>query len=308
MNTQTLDALKKQIVPASDQGHQGIIDVPIASRGIISLGDKVVLRTDSSSGIVFDDPSGSGYKITLSVPTLTADRTLALTNSSGTLSPSPAADAANAVVPSGGALVFEGATADAFETSITVEDPTVDRAWRIPNAASTDFVGLTTAQTLTNKTLTAPTITAPVITGAATIGAGAIITTPLFTDFTEVVTGTNVIAAAESGTVFFLNNATGFVSTLPAAAAGLRFTFINTLANTSGNHTIVTNASANIIKGNQNSVAGDAGDTGTGDDTINFVANNSLAGDKVELFCDGTSWFAYAISRVAAGMTFTTAS
>lgn len=124
----------------------------------------------------------------------------------------------------------------------------------------------------------------------------------------EIVTTTNVITAAESGKTFYLNNATGFVSTLPAPALGLRFTFINSLANTSGNHTIVTNASANIFKGNQNSVAGDAGDTGTSDDTINFVANNSLAGDKVELWSDGTSWFAYAISRVAAGMTFTTAS
>lgn len=124
----------------------------------------------------------------------------------------------------------------------------------------------------------------------------------------EIVTTTNVIAATENGRTYYLNNATGFVSTLPAPAIGLHFTFINMTANTSGNHTVVTTSSANIIKGNQNSVAGDAGDSGTGDDTINFVANNSLAGDKVEVFSDGTSWFAYAISRVAAGVTFTTAS
>jgi hypothetical protein len=130
----------------------------------------------------------------------------------------------------------------------------------------------------------------------------------LGTGATENVTTTNVITAAESGKTFFLNNATGFVSTLPAPAAGLEFTFINVTANTSGNHTVVTNSSANIIKGNQNSVAGDAGDTGTSDDTINFVANSSLAGDRVELISDGTSWFAYATSRVAAGITFTTAS
>lgn len=124
----------------------------------------------------------------------------------------------------------------------------------------------------------------------------------------EIVTTTNVITAFENGKTFYLNNATGFVSTLPAPAAGLNFTFINMTANTSGNHTVVTNGSANIIKGNQNSVAGDAGDTGTSDDTISFVANNSLAGDKVEVYSDGTSWHAFAISRVAAGITFTTAS
>ena len=124
----------------------------------------------------------------------------------------------------------------------------------------------------------------------------------------EVVTATNVIAATENGKTFFIDNATGFDSTLPAPALGLRFTFINKTENTSGNHTIVTTSSANIIKGNQNSVAGDAGDFGTADDTISFVANQSIAGDKVELFCDGTSWFAYAISKVAAGITFTQAS
>lgn len=120
-----------------------------------------------------------------------------------------------------------------------------------------------------------------------------------------------VLTAADTGKTYFIDNATGFVAaTLPLAstAAGVNFTFINKTANTSGNHTIVTSASENVLKGNQNDVGGAAGDNGTADDTISFVANQSVAGDKVELFCDGTSWFAYAISRVAAGMTFTQAS
>lgn len=121
-------------------------------------------------------------------------------------------------------------------------------------------------------------------------------------------TTTDSITSADHNGIIFLNNATGYVTTLPAPIAGFHCTVISITANTSGNHTIVTNASANIIKGNQNSVAGDAGDSGTADDTISFVANQSVAGDKVELFSDGTSWFAYAISRVAAGITFTQAS
>lgn len=124
----------------------------------------------------------------------------------------------------------------------------------------------------------------------------------------ETVTTTNVLTAAESGSTYFLDLAAGFVTTLPAPQSGLRFTFIVKTAPTGGNYTVVTNASANIIKGNANSVAGDAGDSGTGDDTINFVANQSVAGDKVEVYSDGTSWFAYAVTRVAAGVTFTTAS
>lgn len=117
----------------------------------------------------------------------------------------------------------------------------------------------------------------------------------------------SITAADHMGTVY-LNNATGFATTLPAPIAGFRCEVINKTANTSGNHTLVTTSSANIIKGNQNSVAGDAGDSGTADDTINFVANQSVAGDRIELRSDGTSWFAYATSRVAAGITFTQAS
>lgn len=124
----------------------------------------------------------------------------------------------------------------------------------------------------------------------------------------ETVITTNVLTAAESGSTFFLDLAAGFVTTLPAPQSGLRFTFIVKTAPTGGNYTVVTNGSSNVIKGNANSVAGDAGDSGTGDDTINFVANQSVAGDKVEVYSDGTSWFAYAVTRVAAGVTFTTAS
>ncbi len=125
---------------------------------------------------------------------------------------------------------------------------------------------------------------------------------------TRTVTGTATITAADHNVVIYIDNATGFVTTLPAPIAGFACEVISKTANTSGNHTIVTASSANVIKGNQNSVAGDAGDSGTADDTISFVANQSVAGDRVELRSDGTSWFAYATSRVAAGITFTQAS
>ena len=121
-------------------------------------------------------------------------------------------------------------------------------------------------------------------------------------------TAATTLTGLDSGKTIFIDNATGFATTLPLPRAGMKFTFINKTANTSGNHTIVTASSANIIAGNQNSVAGDAGDTSTADDTISFVANNSLAGDKVELTTDGVTWFAFVVSRVAAGVTFTQAS
>jgi len=96
-------------------------------------------------------------------------------------------------------IIFEGATADAFETTLTVTDPTADRTITFPDATGTvvlkdttdtltnksislttntvsgtlaefntalsgdDFVSLTGTETLTNKTLTSPTFTSPAL-------------------------------------------------------------------------------------------------------------------------------------------------
>jgi hypothetical protein len=151
-------------------------------------------------------------------------------------------------------------------------------------------VDTTTAQTMTNKSLTAPSIT----------------------QLTEVVTATNVITAAESGSVFFLNSTTEFVSTLPAPAAGLCFEFIIKAAPSGASYTVVTASSANIIKGQVYSVdvnsATDPDFEVTGADTISFVDGKAVAGDRVVLRCDGTNWFAYAFCSVFDGITYTTAS
>ena len=51
-----------------------------------------------------------------------------------------------------GTIIFEGATADDFETTLTATDPTADRTLTLPDATDT-IVGRTTTDTLTNKTL-----------------------------------------------------------------------------------------------------------------------------------------------------------
>lgn len=164
-----------------------------------------------------------------------------------------------------------------------------DNAIIVPEADGDVLAAVALAQTLTNKTLTAPAIT----------------------DLTEVVTATNVLAASESGKTCFLSSATEFVSTLPAPAAGLRFRFIVTAAPSGASYTIVTNSSSNIIKGNvvSSQDAGGNGDSETsGGDTISFVDGVAVAGDMVEVYCDGTNWFAYGVCKTFNAITITTAS
>ena len=64
-------------------------------------------------------------------------------------------------------ITFEGSTDDAFETSLTVTDPTADRTITFPDASGT-VVTTTATQTLTNKTLTNPTINAGTFSGTFT--------------------------------------------------------------------------------------------------------------------------------------------
>jgi hypothetical protein len=121
-------------------------------------------------------------------------------------------------------------------------------------------------------------------------------------------TAAATLTAAQSGTTFFLDATAEFATTLPLPAAGLTYTFIVKTAPSGASYTIVTSASANIIKGQAVNAAGVAGDTGTADDTISFVDGQAVAGDMVTVISDGTSWFAKGFCAVAAGITFTQAS
>lgn len=138
--------------------------------------------------------------------------------------------------------------------------------------------------------------------GAAKFG------TVLCKDAQEIVTSTNAdIAAAESGTTFYLNSATEFVSTLPAPAAGLKYRFVVSAAPSGASYTIVTTSGTDLIHGTAQNSAGTVADStaGTAADTITFVDGVSLKGDWVELHCDGTSWYAVGFSSAAAAITFT---
>ncbi len=130
-----------------------------------------------SGNIIFEGSTANSYETTLTATDATADRTLTLPNESGTILTTAstitptvnsltigstsitlgstastiagltsltattlyagAADAANSVSIGSAGLVFEGSTADGYETTINVVDATADRAINFPNAGGT---------------------------------------------------------------------------------------------------------------------------------------------------------------------------
>jgi|GEM_PF-1881003 len=122
----------------------------------------------------------------------------------------------------------------------------------------------------------------------------------------EVVTATNVILAGENGKTFFLHAADGFQSTLPAPAAGLKFTFIVKTAPTSNGYTIVTNGTTQkILKGLAVIAADAVGDVSAGGTTATFVANQARPGDRIDMICDGANWYMIGYAQKAAALTIT---
>ena len=111
---------------------------------------------------------------------------------------------------------------------------------------------------------------------------------------TETTTAVDTLTAAQCGLTVFLNNATGYATTLPAPVAGCQFRFILVALLTSGNHTIVTNAGADLMIGGCNELEVDTSNDGpidTNGDTFTIVGTAESLGDLIEFISDGTSWY-----------------
>ena len=111
--------------------------------------------TDSS--IVFEGATADAYETTLTVVDPTADRTITFQNGTGTVA--FLSDVTGGATPGNfttitldNNITFEGDTDDAYETTLTVIDPTADRTVSIPNATG-QIVLRDTTDTLTNKTI-----------------------------------------------------------------------------------------------------------------------------------------------------------
>ncbi len=143
--------------------------------------DLTAITTDAhvfTGSIPFEGSTDDDYETTLTVTDPTADRTITLPNLTGTVGTvtgtetwsnktltSPTIDGGTfsgtftgtmditgTVLSGASPLVFEGATADDYETTLAVTDPTADRTVTMPNATDT-IIGRATTDTLTNKTV-----------------------------------------------------------------------------------------------------------------------------------------------------------
>ena len=121
-------------------------------------------------------------------------------------------------------ITFEGTTADAYETLLTVVDPTQDNTITLPNTSGTlDIIDAT--QTLTNKTLTTATLGSNLaaggykITGLGTPTASTDAVTKTYADANVAAAATSAASAATSATAAATSASSAATSATSAAAS-----------------------------------------------------------------------------------------
>ncbi len=114
-----------------------------------------------SNKVTFEGATANAFETSITPADPTAARTVTLADASGTVMLSALAtnapEAANSVTGGSNQLVFEGATANAFETLLTVTDPTADNTLTLPDHAGTVLISSTANEFDTSNSLWANT-------------------------------------------------------------------------------------------------------------------------------------------------------
>jgi hypothetical protein len=182
----TADAYET-VLQVTDPTADRTITLPNVTGTVITTGNLSDITNIGvlTSTIVMEGSTADAHELTISAGDPTADRTITFPDATGTVAlvenlvtslgstylvPADLSDtvaelngSGNLLVP-GASIIIEGATANDFETTLTVTDPTADRTLTLPDATDT-LVGRATTDTLTNKTLTSPVIAGASVTG-----------------------------------------------------------------------------------------------------------------------------------------------
>ena len=149
---------------ATQQSIKAYVDAQITAQDLDVTSDSGTIAIDLNSetltiaGGTNIDTTGSSNSITIATATdvVTLTSTSTLTNKTLTSptinSPTITTLTATALALTDASIIFEGATADAYETTLTVVDPTADRTITIPNETGTL---ITSASAATNAFSTA---------------------------------------------------------------------------------------------------------------------------------------------------------
>ena len=174
------------------------------------------------------------------------------------------------------AFVFEGATDDDYETTLTTVDPTADRTLSLPNATDT-LVGLATTDTLTNKTLTTPTINTINATTFTVNASADIVLDADGADIKLKDSGTNFGRFTNSGGELVIKSGSGATTALTFSGANATLAGDLTI---SGDDLIMgTNTSAYMLVADGTSynpvaISGDVSIANTGAITLDTVNSN----------------------------------
>ena len=205
--------------------------------------------TNTSGELVIKSSSSATAALTLSGANVTAEGNLTVDGNLTVSGSTTTVDSSTINIQN--AFVFEGGTADSFETTLTTVDPTADRTISLPNATDT-LVGKATTDTLTNKTLTTPVI--------AEIDSNSSITLDAATDII-LDAGEQDIILKDDGTEFGrFTNSSGQLAIKSSSSATTAITMSGANVTIAGNLTVTGNT-----EGDGNITIGD-----TAADTITF--------------------------------------
>jgi hypothetical protein len=159
--TKATNFATKDTLPTGDSGK--IVKGTEIDNEFNAISSAISSKADSSSPTFTGTPAAptatAGTNTTQLATTafttaaVTAERTATVTLTNKTLtSPTITTPTVTGLKLDDSSIVFEGSSADAYETTLTVTNPTADRTLTLPNATDT-LVGRATTDTLTNKTV-----------------------------------------------------------------------------------------------------------------------------------------------------------